>query len=440
MTAIATTSFRLFNAKNFLSDLTERSYYAFIGRPQSWSNENSPDTLYDNNRSNYFDAWQDILALKRLNATDAVHAIPRYNWTSGLVYAGYDDAVSPANPIYDGVVGSLTARTSLYESKFYVLTDEFNIYKCLWNAGNVASTVKPTGTGNDPITTGDGYIWKYMGSISVPDATKFLNDDFIPVRNNNTANPSNDGSVHTIKVKVGGSGYTSAPLTITGDGTGLTATANISGGIITSITVNTKGSGYTWCNISVGGDGVGATVQAQITPNGGHGYDTIAELGALYVITTIQFQYDESGYFPVTNDFRRVGIVVNPFIYGTSTIATAARLNATKKVSFTSATGTFNLDEVITNATTGKGRVVTYDSVSVPKSIGYIVTPSEGNVTPFAISDVIQGQISGANATLTAVANPDVEPYTGEFIYIENRRAVSRASDQIETISMVIQF
>lgn len=74
--------------------------------------------------------------------------------------------------------------------------------------------------------------------------------------------------VTAITIGNGGSGYTSAPtITLTGGGgTGATAEATVSGGVITKITVTNAGQGYTTAptvNIA-GGNGTGGTATASV--------------------------------------------------------------------------------------------------------------------------------------------------------------------------------
>ena len=76
------------------------------------------------------------------------------------------------------------------------------------------------------------------------------------------------GSVGSIAVTDGGTGYTTATVSISGDGTGATATANLSGGAITSINVTTPGSGYTTATVTITGDGTGATATASLVLTG----------------------------------------------------------------------------------------------------------------------------------------------------------------------------
>ena len=78
------------------------------------------------------------------------------------------------------------------------------------------------------------------------------------------------GTIQTINLLAGGSGYTSPVVTITGGGgTGATATATESGGAVNSITVTNRGSGYTGTptvTITDGGPGTGASALAILNP------------------------------------------------------------------------------------------------------------------------------------------------------------------------------
>lgn len=62
----------------------------------------------------------------------------------------------------------------------------------------------------------------------------------------------------------GGSGYTTATVSISGDGSGATGTATVSGGKVTKVTVTNPGSGYTSATATISGDGTGATARVEI--------------------------------------------------------------------------------------------------------------------------------------------------------------------------------
>jgi hypothetical protein len=98
--------------------------------------------------------------------------------------------------------------------------------------------------------------------------------------------PSATNGVETISVLNPGFGYQSAPtVTISGDGTGATAHAVISGGTIQKIVVDTAGSGYT-------------SAVATITPASG---DTTGQLGAAVVNLEGRYGTLRSYYFDSTN-------------------------------------------------------------------------------------------------------------------------------------------
>ncbi len=101
---------------------------------------------------------------------------------------------------------------------FYVMTDEFNVYKCLDNNNNSPSTVKPTGTQIEPIVLSDGYVWKYMYNVPIGLRNKFLTGDQIPVTSALTNQFYNNGSLDTISILNKGAGYTSATILVNGDG------------------------------------------------------------------------------------------------------------------------------------------------------------------------------------------------------------------------------
>ena len=102
-------------------------------------------------------------------------------------------------------ISGLNFEVKLYETNYYVVTSEFKVYKCLNNNNATASTEEPTSTSSAPFTTTDGYVWKYMYSVSASDFEKFKTDDYIPIPltsvPGNQISPSNNfgGSIYNVK-------------------------------------------------------------------------------------------------------------------------------------------------------------------------------------------------------------------------------------------------
>ena len=452
MAAIITNKFRIHNAEQYIEAFSEgagTNIYLFIGRPQAWTDDTSPPTPADNNDT-AFNAYDDMVAMKRVASTDITHAVVRRDWVSGTTYDEYAHDYSSSNTANSGA-------TSLFAATFYVLTDDYNVYKVINNDGNTASTVKPTGTSTGYITTADGYIWKYMYTVSAADALKFLSTDFMPVRyvtadpgagqpykaQFDTAAAAVAGQIKQIKITNAGSGYSSAPtITITGDGASATATATVSGGNITAITITNPGTNYTQASIAVtGGGGSSGAVKAIISPPGGHSSSAVDELGGFYVMNNVRLEYaDGSGDFPVSNDYRRIGLIRDPFNHGTTTVSSATTLSATKSLTFQSGglSGTFATDETITGgSSSASAKVIDWNAST--RVLRYYQDINTG-FTAFTGSETVSGGTSSASGTVSALNNPEVAVDSGDIMYIEHRRPINRASDQIEDIKLVIEF
>jgi hypothetical protein len=160
------------------------------------------------------------------------------------------------NITYGGVIFGYYTRdfiafsgaTSLKDSNFYVLTDDFNVYKCIWNNNDGISTVKPTGTDIDNLVTTDGYIWKFLYRIPTVVKNKFLTAEYMPVTNSITSQFYSGGSITEITIEHVGFEYTNPVTIIDGDGVGADVTANVVSNEIRSFTINESGGEYTFAS------------------------------------------------------------------------------------------------------------------------------------------------------------------------------------------------
>ena len=232
--SIITDKFRIENAKKFVQSVKQRVYpsdfsttttdyeaaksvvlnskadalYMMIGKITTWYDPNdlpsgiadadAVPAITDDIRSET-EVWHNAQIVKKVTTTHVRHVIPRQNWVTGVVY-----------PFYQSNASNTTTYSSTSTENFYVLDEaEYRVYKCLWNNYGSNSTVKPTqvGGGNnakriqtEPFETTDGYIWKYMYTISSADVTNFVTDNFIPVEKDdtNTPNTTADGGIYKI--------------------------------------------------------------------------------------------------------------------------------------------------------------------------------------------------------------------------------------------------
>lgn len=261
MAILLTKAGRVELARAFFADIQNaHSYFHFaIGKTTAWPDEETPEDPLESLR--YINDFRNnIILTQSITSAEICQLIPRIDWEVDTIFDSYDDNYSPTNLAASGA-------SNLSDSKFYVITDEFKVYKCIDNNSNARSTVKPTSTSTNVVILADGYTWKFMFQISASDQTKFLDSSHIPVRKLTTT-PYGDvnGQIDSINVVDGGSGYDSLnppTVTILGDGDGLaTATATVVGGEVTQITPVNRGSGYTFAFIRLSGEGSGAGAEA----------------------------------------------------------------------------------------------------------------------------------------------------------------------------------
>ena len=474
MAAIITEKFRLHNAKQFREVASEsgNDMYMFIGRPSAWSDDSNPPTPVDS-LNDEFDAYANMVALKKVASTDVSHAIVRRDWTSGTAYDEYRHNYSSSNTATSGA-------STLWASTFYVMTDDYNVYKCISNNSGANSTAKPDHTTVAIPTESDGYKWKFMYSLSASEVIKFVTSDFIPVKTLgakaavegdagalNTAasddgsaqwdveNGAVDGTIEHIRITAAGTGYNDKTYTvaIAGDGSSATASITVSSGAVTGATINAVGSGYSVASINnatfeaAAGSGNGATFDVIVSPKNGHGADPVEELGGNYVIVNSRLEYAEgSGDFPTDNDFRQIGLIVNPTNLGTTTLSSASTLSATNAFTMASGATMPSVDDKIRNASTlaagsAAGIVVSVDSTN--RIVSYL--PSTGSTdlyNDFSASDTVFSSAGGNLGTISSVdsTRPEVQRNSGDIVYIENRGAVARAADQIEDIKLIIEM
>ena len=309
-----------------------------------------------------------------------------------------------------------------------------------------------------------------------------------------------DGSIKIVTVTNAGVGLGTANQTYTrvpiqGDGTGAECTITVGADSkISGVTVSNQGSGYSYGSINLQGGGVptGTTIptfDVIMSPQGGHGADVYRELGAYNVLLYSRIENDnENPDFITGNQIARVGIVENPEVSSGTVLTSdkASALNALKLTGVGYSSATFTADsyftQTVATGSTAVGRVVTYDQTTgvlkywQDKSIvGFtstgigVTNPTYGfDLKEFTASPDAGGSVtivpsSGSNLAIdtsftgittiinnrtyylgqsftSGVAGPEVKKHAGNIIYVDNRPAITRSSNQKEDIKIILQF
>lgn len=477
------------------------SYYFVLSKHSPWDDDNSPDEPHDNLKE-IREFQREIILGKRLNRSDAALMIRKINWVANTVYDKYDDT-----------------SNNLFETNFYVKTDQDYIYKCLDNNNGARSTEKPTGTLTTKFQTSDGYIWKYMYTLLPASNSKFTTSEFIPVdTNTSVVAAAVNGAIEVVQITSPGRGYvgyakgfiqqvisntvfkvetsttatsndyyntsgfyvdagtgsgqlttvrdyivnTTGHFIVTannldspaldttsqylispqvkffGDGTGLKAYSNVAvaGNVysVSSINIINRGQNYSYCVGSIVANfGSNAVIRPVLSPEGGHGYNQAAELGASYLCISTNFSNNESTVVRTEPKFRKTGIIYAPrqysnneLYYSNSTFnglyGMAATIDDPLKI--------FQEGEVMVGQTSNTHGIVAWSNTS------YIFYSVQHGT--FVSSERVVGTESGATATITSINTPDINKYANEVVYYDYVLPIQRSNTTTETAKLLI--
>lgn len=390
----------------------------------------------------------DLLFYKQIDANDISAVIPRINWTAGYTFDMYDEYSADTNNkltgalkagtsntlIGDGTLftselaanlsvrinGSLysvvsvnsdtsitinttitttnntqiflyvpgyqaySGATALETSNFYCMTDDYHVYKCIFNNNGKPSENRPTGTGEKIIELADKYKWKYMYTIPLSMRNKFLSLATMPVATALSNQFYSAGSIVSatienpgysyyktsyrvtgFKVISGGAGYESTDTitvslsspTIQGGIAATIGTISVAGGAITGVAVTnpTTNDGYQYPpTVTVtGGTPSSIAVLEPILQRIGNDFTTLSIIGDgvleenPYQLENFVINNPGSGYSSVTFAFKNPdlanGIIAAATgIIGDLSAATITTATAAANPAHTVLTGTFS--------------------------------------------------------------------------------------------------
>lgn len=266
------------------------NFYLGIGKQTPWDNPSAPDAP-DVSPISMSQALDDVTCFLRLNSSNMRLGFEAHEWTTGTVYSQYDPSIDQLD----------------YPTPSYVVVGGSFIYRCLDNNNDAPSTVEPFGTNGGIIELSDGYIWKYIGTISNSELFEFGTSTFAPVPQSGTL-AEEDLSVGSIST-FGSLTSSATPFdelddiatVVYGDGSGASATARVSilGGqkTITGLFASNGGSLYTDAfAVAYNNDapGTGCTLEVDLDA-GAIDSITVLQSGEDYVEATVLIIGDGSG-------------------------------------------------------------------------------------------------------------------------------------------------
>jgi len=516
MAAIVTDQFRILNASNFVDNVTDsnNSYYVFVGLSNPTTSgfgratDFNTDTPSPTDNVNYMNFVGDNMSFGKKVTSDNVRRLVRkISWARGTKYEMYrhDYSLTNRSPI--------TGSTRLYDANYYVMNVDYKVYVCIDNGSSGISTTgnasldEPTFTDLEPSkagTSGDGYLWKYLFTVSPSDIIKFDSTDFISVSNSwssstdsqiaavrdNGDSDVNNNQIKKVYIDNQGVGYangTGQEVNILGDGSGGKVVVDVVNGKVTNAVVSAGGKGYTYGMVDLGAIGnTSASTKASlipiIPPSKGHGSDIYKELGSDRVLVFARFDTSTTNDFPVNTSFSQIGILKNPTSIGSTSTFTDPTFSSVGALKFTTTTGTPTIGNSVTQVVTGgtaKGFVAAYDvDTKVLKFVqdrsnvlnqtsfdttDYVGVSTFAKVHAFA-SNTNQVNSSGFTGSIDTgftgvstnptgtklisldtqftqgVSNPEINKKSGDIVYLDNRPLITRNARQKEDVKIILEF
>lgn len=408
--AIITDKLRLINCANFIKDISAGGYYTFIGFPNSSSLYPNWDSTRPDPKDNglYLNSYKDnILGVKKLTTSDVVRVIPKITWVSGKKYEMYrhDYGVTNLTPV--------TGSTRLYDSSYYVMNKDYRVYICInnnseanTNLGSI-STQEPLHTDLSPREESDGYVWKYLYTLSPADVLKFDSTDYISVPNDwettdnleisRIRDNAVDGKIETVIIENNTATYsppssiiTDIPIEGDGDGAFASVEFNETGNPI-KVVVTSGGSGYTFGTLNLDSQlqplgSQKAIFNVIIPPHGGHGANIYTELGSYRVLVYSRIENSSTNPdFMIGNQFSRIGIIKGITEVGSATTFTSSTGSGVYALKLTGDASGEAYDSIITQQNSNAiGTLVSFD---VTTGVLRYVQPRNNNIDTYLDGD-----------------------------------------------------
>ncbi len=293
-----------------------------------------------------------------------------------------------------------------------------------------------------------------------------------------------NGEITAVTILSGGNNYTRGTVTVVDTSklgnTTLGGTVNVNGTIITANLANTSNQAFTgnvFKNDLITVEGqtrnvVTVTNSTQIivnsaftgtlntavaiiqrsdaqfdiefSPQGGHGSFPAEELGARTLMVSVELDGNENDSIPTTDaintfDFNQISIIQDPTIANGAYTANLANYRVSDKV-FVSDPGTTNFldDETVFVGSTLSSATMVANVAHWSAADNYLYI---NNITgTYSASQLIRGANSGAITTILSIEESQIKKYTGDVLFISNRKNVTRSQNQIEQVKVVLTF
>lgn len=487
-TSTVTDDFKRVLIDNIYNDFydSDTKYYIGIGRSQPWDFPDSDLSPPEPNPSalEVLDFVDGLQTVKRVS--DISHVTPRYNWTNGAIYSGWNNRYHSNNLFIAG---------QNEDDPFYVITSNNSVYVCIKQAVNneglaVNSTVPPLDQTGSVFETSDGYQWKYLYSVGTTATQKFLTSSYLPAQEVYDSAGSLDldpfeqeqatlqlnavpGEIIGVEIELTGENFVDGTYELAFDGTPLIengvektitparAWARVANGIIVDVSMKdpTTGNYYFGENYynatarflsAVSGDSY--RLRPIIGPDIGLGASAQRDLNSTAIMFNVILSGDEDGGAIIDNDFRQVGLIRNPEVVDSDGLGnptqglldtTSELLLSAVKYDVLNVGGSLNLgniagDNIMTGQSSNAKAVIA--STDVGNDLFYYTQSRETGYKDFQVGENIDISDGGGTTKVLDINQNGFIKQSGDVYYIDSRRPFMRSGEQSEDIKLVIDF
>jgi hypothetical protein len=457
MAAIITENFRRLSTQLFLNDLKGRDYYVGIGKSDPWVGEGSPSfnvPLPTGTASEQQEVLSNLSTLIQVQDENTGLVIPNIKYKVNSYYKEYD-------PTDDSCFFPAVADNGVTINPCYMTTSGGYIFLCIKSGPGLSTELPPESITYTPNRMPDGYIWALVDKIDFNNSSVVNTNQFISINAgsltgaNQTVSAQATGNLlYGFTILNGGSGYNPAIQQIpfiwhTSDAQEpmqcpITVDVN---GIITSISLPVDydydgrilGGYFDFDNFA--GVGSGAVIVPRIAPVNGFAYTPREILPAWYVSISISAA-DDINRDGLYTPYRQISLVKEPLAVNqagdVSTLGTLRYAEAANDISDLNLLRTGDIIE-FTNGT--RAFYDTYDLVDGKYRLYFHQNDNTGyGSIPFTAGSFTNISGNGTVYTYLEIKGNEYTTSTGTVVFIENRKAISRAENQTEQIKIIIQL
>jgi len=439
MSAIITENFRRNNTSAFIADLAVNNYYVGLGKSDKWTSDEQARPEVPSPIGTFLDEREiksNLISLIGVLSANATKVVPNNKFSISSINKAYD-------PLNDNCFYSSTV-TAITSLPCYT-TVSGNIFLCLYSPGT-RTTIVPTYSSEErkyaPFSTSDGYIWVLLDIIAVNSINTVNTDQFISITPNTAADytshlilAAQGGLLYGFTIIDGGTEYSSTSDTgftysyKTSDNTSgsIPVTGIITSGSITSLTI-TSGSGF--------------KAIAKIAPNFGFAYQPYKILPSWYAAISVKSEGLISGdgfYIP----YRQISVLRNPDTNIPALVSgdTLTSLRALPYLTLSGApSATLVTGDILTINDKTKILFDYFDSTNYRLYYHQNNISDYGDTSYNSSKTTIFKNGNPIGATLQSNTLGEYKADSGDIIFVENRKAISRAESQTEEIKIIIQF